>query len=394
MAVGTIKRLLALINIVAVLALAGTAWGFWQHKSALGQVPEPIDFAHEVQRGSDSLVLIDSVAMRLGRFPQAREETNVDSPTTEEKIETVLDQLGAIKSAIVVYPPYDTLPVPAITFEFKSGAEGARIKTIRLGDALRTRPHSDPNLAKHFEVPVNFMFVGCEPVPGRPNWTYFLFDMNCDGKDIQKAKWKGDIDYTPPTTAKPGETALPEHRARPGLYIGTGRPSKRKPAKPDANKPTQVEPVAPVKPPTSDSLYGPLFEEEGGTFAPTEEGVAYLRDNYQKVLKDARMVTDKDPKTKRPRGILIKSIRSDSVADKFGIRRDDVILSINDRAVTKQAQAVNVVKDELRRMRGTTRHKIQVKILRNGRTEVLQFDTRDPDTRRRAKDAFGRGRRR
>ena len=390
MAVGTIKRLLALINIVAVLALAGTAWGFWQHRSALGQVPEPIDFAHEVQRGSDSLVLIDSIAMRLGRFPQAKEETRVDAPSTEEKIETVLEQYGTITSAVSIEGPYDKgPPFPAITFELKSGGT----KTIRLGDALRTRPNSDPNLAKHFPVPLNFMFVGCEPVPGRPGWTYFLFDMNCDGKDIQKAKWKGDVDRTQPTTA-PGAASLPEHRSSPGLYVGDGMPSKRKPAGSDAAKPAQLEPVAPVEPPTADSLYGPLFEEDGGTFAPTEEGVAYLRENYQKVLKDARMVTDRDPRTKRPRGILIKSIRSNSVADKFGIRRDDVILKINDRKVTKQAQAVNVVKDELRKMRGTTRHKIQVLILRNGRNKVLQFDTRDPDTRRRARDAFGRGRRR
>ncbi|MHC4342710.1 MAG: PDZ domain-containing protein, partial [Planctomycetota bacterium] len=95
---------------------------------------------------------------------------------------------------------------------------------------------------------------------------------------------------------------------------------------------------------------------------------------------------DIDSRTGKARGIRIRAIKPGSMANSFGILQDDVIISINDQRVTSQARAVNVVKAELRKK--PTPSFIQVKLLRYGREKTLRFDTRDPDTRRKARDAF------
>jgi S1-C subfamily serine protease len=82
----------------------------------------------------------------------------------------------------------------------------------------------------------------------------------------------------------------------------------------------------------------------------------------------------------------VVNIRAGSMANAFGILKDDVILAINDVPVTRQSQAVSVVKRELKK-KPTPRY-ITVRILRHGKTIVKRFDTRDPETRRRARKAF------
>jgi len=89
---------------------------------------------------------------------------------------------GIIKSALVVYPPYEGV-TPTITFQYTDGTT----RTVRLGEALVTRPNPrHPHLAG---TPVAYKFLGCER-DGRTGATYFVFDVACDGKKIVELEWK------------------------------------------------------------------------------------------------------------------------------------------------------------------------------------------------------------
>ncbi|MHC4136436.1 MAG: hypothetical protein ACYTDU_09320 [Planctomycetota bacterium] len=89
---------------------------------------------------------------------------------------------GIIKSALVVYPPYEGV-TPTILFQFADG----RTRTVRPGEALVTRP--DPRRPLLGSVPVAYRFLGCER-DGRTGATYFVFDVACDGKKIVELRWK------------------------------------------------------------------------------------------------------------------------------------------------------------------------------------------------------------
>lgn len=380
MSVGFAKRLLTLLNLAAVLALAGTGYGWWSHNSSLGKPWKEPDFGVPVKVSEQASVGIDNIPMRLGTYPRA-----VAAPAAEEaeeapveNIQTALDKLGKIKSAVVAYPPYDYAR-PAIVFEANETLPGAqnKIVTISLGQALVTKPHPDAHLAQWGErVPSRYKFVGCEPDPEHPGWTFFLFDMACDGTDIQKARWKGESEHAELPNATKGEgEGLRETR----ILRGLGQPRPAAPEPP----PETVEAVPAAPPPVAGNVpRGTLFEDDGGAFAPTDEGIEYLRDNYEDLLRDARTATYRDPSGNRS-GVHILAIRRGSVASQFGILDDDVILKINGNAVSSQAQAVNVTKAELRQKK----RYIEVEILRNGRTITQRYDTRDAATRRAARDA-------
>jgi len=126
---------------------------------------------------------------------------------------------------------------------------------------------------------------------------------------------------------------------------------------------------------------GTMFDEEDGVLAPRAEAVDYLEKNYEKILEDTRT----QPYRSGGRtGIRIVGIANSSVANQFGILKDDVILKINGTPVGSQSEAVNVVKGELKKKVNI----IRVTISRAGREFDKSFDTRDPATRRAAKKAF------
>jgi hypothetical protein len=378
--------MLLLVNLAAVLGLAGTAYGFLNHRSEMGQAFRRPDFVPSSgPLGSRDVSKIDSVSMPLGRFPKtpdASEAPKVEEPA--ERVEDVLGKYGTILSGFAFPGPYEEGGLqPSITFRLKNG----NTVTIRRGDALETRPNPNPKY-KRFPVPYRYQFIGCEPDPEHDGAFFFLFDMKCDGTDIQKARWRGDAGAAPET---PEDTPIQVSTS--DIYFGEepGEAVEAPKEEPKAEeRPAETVAVQPPPPPVvptpapTEGFDRELFEDDEGRLAATQEAVDYLRENYQDILKDARTKTYVDPATKRQRGIQVLSIERNSVANRFGIRPDDVILSINGRPVTRQAQAVNIVKEELK----ANKNVIEVKILRNGETISKQYDTRDPATRRAARDAF------
>lgn len=382
MSIGLLKRLLLLLNVVAILVIASAAYGFVSHRGEIQESWSAPDFAVPTLRPPGANIRIEQISLQLGRFPKPEVKTDVEETTERKEIESVLAQLGTITNAIVVYEPYDDI-VPAIIFKMK---QGGGIRTIRVGEALETRPHAKYGTLS--PQPVRYKFVGCEPDPRNEDWTYFIFDMYCDGKDLQKAHWKREgeeAEKPQPATNVPSGPSTAFEKGKYMIGEGDDEPVKTQPVK-TPDRPGE-KPVVPVEPAPFVDRPGTLFEEDGktGSLALTDDGMDYLRDNYEKVLKEARTSTYKDPKTKRAAGVRIVAIKRGSVANEFGIRADDIIISINDRPVFKQLQAVNIVKSELNKK--NIRY-IRVKLKRQGRELEKRFDTRDRNVRNKAKDAF------
>lgn len=391
MTVASLKRLLGLLNLAALLGLAGTAWGFYQHRRDVASPEKPVDFDPPVRSIRGGETSIEHLDMKLGRYvdPSAvtRPAETAAAPK-EEQIETVLEKLGTIRGAVVATPPYRESQ-PTIIFEYRQKPPGATSNTvvIRLHEALEMKPDPDPRRAAAGAlVPSRYKFVGCEPDPRNPGWTIFLFDMKCDGTDIQKARWKGDLEKKAIVAEAAGAPG-PQPLAPGKIYIGP-RPEDLPPAeKPLEPAPTVAAPpppspgVQPVQPVTTNRVPDELFGEEDGVLAPTAEGIEYLKANQDRILEDVRTSDYVDSRTGQPSGVHILRVPRNSAATRFGILEDDVVQAINGIPVRNRSQAINVVKDELRK----NKTQIVVQILRNGRQLTKTYDTRDPATRRAAR---------
>jgi PDZ domain len=379
MSVAVWKTILTLGKVCAVLFIVGSGLLFWGHTREMGTAWSAPDFSPPVTHMRAPVAETKALSIPLGRFQKERgpvEEAPKDEP--KPAIASVLANLGEIIGAIVIYPPYEEGGfAPAINFKWKQkpNPEEGDVRTIRLGEALVERPDG-PNRG----TPLNYQFVGCERDPANPGFTYFLFDMKCDGTDVQKVHWKLE---EPKKEEKPTEPAAtgPGGVSTDKAYVGP-RLSSKGPGKPA--EPEQVQPVAPQPPPEPVTVEqepptGTFFEEEEGVFLPTAEGVDYLERNYERILEETRTESyrDRDGRT----GVRVVGIANSSVANQFGIRKDDVILKINDNQVTNQSDAVNVIKSELKKKVNI----IKVTIRRAGREIVKTYDTRDPATRRAAK---------
>lgn len=390
MSIALWKTVLGLAKVAAVAIILSAGFLFWSHRSAMAKDWSAPNFAPEVKVIRGDVGGTGNLSIPLGRFERVRPaEAPVETKTQEPVFEGELAKLGEITDAIVVYPPYEEGGLaPAIIFKFKvrPAGETSDSRTIRLGEALIEKPH--PQSSQH-RVPSQFKFVGCERDPENPHFTFFLFDLKCDGTDIRKARWKLEEPVTEqPKPAEAGPTG-PAPVATDKAYIGGVLSSKKAEEAPE--KGPVVEPVVPVAPaPVPEPVTveqapaGTLFEEDEGTLAPTPEGVDYLERNYEKILEETRTESyrDRDGRT----GVRVVNIANASVANQFGILKDDVILKINGRPVSSQAEAVNVVKEELKKRPAV--RVIRVTIRRRGRELEKSFDTRDPATRKAAKRAF------
>ncbi len=381
MSISLLKRLLLLFNVLALVALGAAGYRYFQHRKTMEAAWRPPNFEPDVRQIGPKVIRIEHINAALGRFPKKVEkkaEAKKEEPKRE--LESVLARLGEIKTAIVVYPPYGGNIRPALIFETKDGKK----RILRLNEAIEGRRNP-----KYYQdiIPVHYQFIGCEPDPDNPGATYFLFDMNCDGKDIQKAHWIGEKRKTPNMTDGERLTAGPINSKK--ALIGISEEELRASTKPkkttgDASKPVEPGGKAIDRGPPKE---GPImtraepeviFEEQaGGVFATTRESHEYLTKNYNKLLKDAQTRVYRDPKTGRPKGLRVLRIARGSKANAFGIRSDDIILSINDRVVTDRKRAVIVVKKLLKEGAKV----LKVKIKRQGRVFDKRFDTRDPDTR-------------
>jgi hypothetical protein len=403
MSVGAIKKLLVLVNFLAVLGLAGTAYGFWSHREYLNGPHEWPDFGYTPDRIDDEVGQIENTNMVLGRFPVKVEEKPVEvEQPKEEKIESVLERLGEITSTITILPPYRPGGErPAITFKRRDNGE---LLTLALGDAIDNKPH--PIFGDRMPIPVRYKFIGCEADPDNSQITYFLFDMKCDETDIQKIAWRGEELLQPLQTgaALPAggevvingkEAVIVSEKEKARLekeFDDKAKKEAEEKAKAEANKPK----VEAVKPPSDevlpdqvlptagrDGVPDDFYEEQDGVWTPTEEGTRYLEDNWKSIVEEARTSSYVNPDTGQREGLMIRRIPRGSVASKFGLYPDDVIKTVNGRAVRSKSEAINVVKDEIERKK---RKIIEVGILRNGKLIKKRYNTSDPATRRAARE--------
>lgn len=389
MSIAVWKTILAFAKLAAVVLILGSGFFFWRHHELMQSAWAVPNFSPDVIVATREIADTKDLGLMLGRFQRERpKEAPVKEAPKEPDITGALAEYGEITDAIVVYPPYEEGGfVPAIIFRWKPGKKPANqegdARTIRLGEALIEKSYGPLT-----GVPVKYQFIGCERDPDHAGFTFFKFDMNCDGSDIQKVRWK----LEEPTKEQPKDdqtsaAAAPGPMTTDKIHIGDPLKARavEAPAAPDQVQPVPVpqpverEPVVLQQQPT-----GSMFDEEDGVSVTTAEGADYLEKNYEKILEDTRTETyrDRDGRT----GIRIVSIADQSVANQFGIRRDDVIVKINGTPVSDKSDAVAVVKNELKKRPAV--HIIRVTIRRAGREFEKSFDTRDPATRRAAKKGF------
>ncbi|MHC4952697.1 MAG: PDZ domain-containing protein [Planctomycetota bacterium] len=400
MSVGSLKRFLVILNLAALLGLSGTAYGFWKHGSYLKDTREmtpnewpDFTFKPATSGAVGDLGVIKNIRLPLGIYPKEPEKVaKKDDEPKISPIESVLRNLGEIIGAVAFLGPYDEGNgfKPSITFKLKDNS----IRTLALGEAIETRPH--PDFGKMYPVPYRYKFVGCERDEKDPTLTYFLFDMKCDDTDIQRVKWHGDIKVNPPMTAAGGPEG-PQDSLSGTEFVVVSEAElerRRKAAEEARNKKAKVdEPIKSVKPPPdkvepikfTGGVPDSLGEMEDGTWVASDEGSRYMKDNWKKVVEEARTSTYHNPKTGAAEGILVTRLRRNSVANKLGIYPDDVILSINGKRVTKKSQAISIVRNELEKKKQNI---LEVRILRNGREIVKRYDARDSETRRNARESF------
>lgn len=381
MSVALWKTILTLAKVGAVIVILGSALLFWGHTREMGAAWGVPDFSPPIKTFGGRWADTKDLSLALGRFQKERPpEEPVKREEPKPDIEKELQRLGEIIGAIVIYPPYEEGGfAPAINFKWKMkpSPEAGDVRTIRLGEALVERPEG-PNRG----TPLAYQFVGCERDQENPGFTYFLFDMKCDGTDIQKVHWK--LEEPVKEQAKPAEPAAtgPSGVSTDKMYVGPRVTSKGtdKPAEPEQVQPVPVAPQPPPEPVTAKQEVptGSFFDEEEGVLLPTADTVDYLERNYEKILEETRTETYRDRDVS---GIRVVGIANASVANQFGIRKDDVIISINGAPVTNQSEAVDVVKKQLK----SKVNLITVKLRRAGREITKVYDTRDPATRRAAK---------
>lgn len=389
MSIAVWKSVLGLAKAFALLVILGSGFLFWSQRREMGKAWAAPDFLPERSTITSTVAQTGNLSIPIGRFQ--REHPPTTEPAKAEEVKDIvgaLAQLGEITSAFVVAPPYEEGGLaPALVWQWKPGQkpkDDPDVKAIRLGEGLFNT--LDPRSSLK-QIPSKYKFIGCEPDPEHPGWTYFIFDVNCDGKDVQKGRWK--LEEPAKEVAKPVDSGPsgPGPISNAQAYIGdplTAQVPKEEP-KPEVKVEDPVQP--PVVPPpivAEQAPTEPIFEEQGdGVFAPTDKGIDYLQKNYEKILNETRTESYRD-REGRP-GIRITGISNASVANQFGIMKDDVILAINSVSVGSQSEAVSVVKSQLKQK---PLPMIKVRIRRRGLEITKTFDPRDPAVRRAAQKGF------
>lgn len=323
-----------LIQALGVLAVTVSGWGVWSHivhTHTMAEDWRPPSIWDLPAVPPAEPPRIKATFMALGSPYQAAEDLPPSDDDTKRSIEDELRKLGRIKTAIVVFPPYGDIK-PAIVFEFKETQDtGDSIRTIRLGESLIDVKQEGMGELKK---PFRFKFVGVERDPEDRDGALFVFDVDCDGENIQKLRWTGDE-------------------------------KERKPVPVPAAKASVVV----------------LFEKAEKAIAPTAAGRAYIARHWKTFLKEVRTQPYIDQKSGAHAGVRILGIKKDSAVRQFRVKADDVILAINRRQVSHKAEAVKVIREELRKKNV---NRIVVKMLRQGRVVEETYDPRDPETRKAA----------
>jgi hypothetical protein len=329
------RRLLALAGAAAVLAVGVGLADLVRHERATASAPPP-EFRPELPHVPPGPPDRLHIGIALGAFGDVAGGGAPPPQRPSDDAGEELAKLGEIVSAIVVYPPYDQIK-PALVFRFKEPQDGSRFRTIRLGEALvEVKQEGMGELRR----PFRFKFIGFEKNPKDPDAPLFLFDVDCDGKNIQKLHWIGD-----------------EPKKQPRPVPGTDEDEQ-------PNRPA-------VK----------LFErDEKGVREPTAEGHAYVLRYWKRFPAEVRTQPHVDAKSGKHEGVRILGIKPGSMVLQFGLVADDVIVAINGRPVSHKAETIRVIREEVHKKKT----RIVVKLRRQGRVLEEVYDTRDPATRGKA----------
>ena len=185
MPVSTWKRLLSLLNLAAVLGLAGTGYAFFQHRDYLARPFQKPSFQIDGGNKGPPIAKTDAIAITLGRpFEPVKKAEGSGGAQAEAKetILTALQRLGTIIDAVALEPPYTDVH-PTITFQFTADQ---KTKVLKLGEALVTKKKGPLN------VPHQYQFIGCKLDRADPDVVYFWFRMRADGDDKQWLKWRAE----------------------------------------------------------------------------------------------------------------------------------------------------------------------------------------------------------
>ena len=186
MPVSTWKRLLSLLNLAAVLGLAGTGYAFFQHRDYLAQPFQKPSF--QIRRGpNEPPGETGAIAIPLGRpfEPVKRAEGSGDTKAEKKEVMlTALQRLGKIIDAVALEPPY-TFIYPTITFQFTADQKTEVI--LRLGEALVNKKKGP------LDVPHQYQFIGCNSDRADSDVLYFWFKMRVGGDgEPQWLKWRAE----------------------------------------------------------------------------------------------------------------------------------------------------------------------------------------------------------
>ncbi|MEE8106578.1 MAG: PDZ domain-containing protein [Planctomycetota bacterium] len=421
MSITSWKRTLTLLNITAVLGMAGTVYGYMQHRSFLGEPAVKYAFAPEKGPGGNTRYpSTDAIGVMLGApfVEPDKNPTKVDDGPKEAASGPKMKDLFQITSAVAMEPPYGEEGArPTLVIEFLKG--GGEPKTLRLGNGIEGR--FDPKRLYLGEIPVKYKFIGCRPDKNNPYLYHFWFDVHCDGKNLQSLTWIGQPPDPTHTYVDPLSGAIVESSNEHGSVamvpdnadlipvpegpgaVGTGElpdvaPTKEPNGKAAAEPPNTGKTDAATAPKSKPTVIEPFVAQEKakdywdvsdkGVREISARGLKDLRDmGFKGVLKNVKTKSYKGPDGKE--GIRIARIGKSSPARGFGVREEDVILSVNNRAVKSQRDAIRVVKDEINNRK---KNILSVRILRGGKEITQNYDIRDPKSRRAARD-YARGRR-
>lgn len=320
MSIQFLRGLIGAIDVVCAVAMVGIVVALSQFRADMDSPRKwqsfTIDRAGVINLSTLGQTAFTGIPLGLWRSPE-RETDAPEAPVSEER--TRMEDLGTILGVVAVKHGGTDGLQSSITFRKKSGD----VETLAIGDAIETRAH--PHFGTLIRVPAKYQLVACNADPKDAAIAHIVFDMECDRSELQEVVWN----------------------------------SRSGPRHVDAT-PRRVERVLP------NAVVISVEEFERHRNAQPRKRVDW------KAELEAVQTTSYRPRgSTKSEGIVITAVPRRSQAARVGLRNDDVILSINGRAVTSKAEALKVGRDEVEKL---GRKVLEVRMLRNGKEITRQYD--------------------